>query len=68
MLSSPSNIFELGGTLMKKVIELALILTVTACVALAGNVTAPEIDASAGAAAITLLAGGLLVLRSRRRS
>jgi hypothetical protein len=53
---------------MKKVFEVALILVGTACVALAGSVTAPEIDASAGVAAVTLLTGGLLVLRSRRRS
>jgi len=53
---------------MKKVLEVVLILAATASVALAGSVTAPEIDASAGVAAVTLLGGGLLVLRSRRKS
>ena len=33
--------------------------------ALAGN-NAPEIDASTGAAAIALVSGGMLMLRSRR--
>jgi len=31
-----------------------------------GTDSAPEIDASSGVSAVTLLAGGLLVLRSRR--
>jgi len=53
---------------MKKVLEVALVFVGTACVALAGRAPVPEIDASTGVAAVTLLAGGLLVLRSRRRS
>jgi LPXTG-motif cell wall-anchored protein len=40
-------------------------------VGLAGSafagVVAPEIDASSAAAAVTLISGGLLVLRSRRK-
>jgi len=35
-------------------------------IAFAGGVQVPEIDASTGAAALTLLSGGLLLLRSRR--
>ena len=45
--------------------RLALLLG-SACFAFAGFVT-PEIDASSGAAAVALLSGGLLVLRSRRK-
>jgi len=53
---------------MKKVVEIGLILAGMANVAFAGTVSAPEIDASAGVAAIALLTGGILVLRGRRRS
>jgi hypothetical protein len=35
--------------------------------AFAGVVLAPEIDASSATAAVTLITGGLLVLRARRR-
>ncbi len=34
---------------------------------LMAGITAPEIDGSTGAAALTLLAGGVLVLRGRRK-
>lgn len=51
---------------MTKVIGFALLLVGSAGCTLAGTVT-PEIDASSGVAAIALLSGGLLVLRSRRR-
>jgi len=38
-------------------------------VALAGTgVAAPEIDAATGVAAVTLLAGAVLIIRGRRRS
>lgn len=53
---------------MKKVVEIVLILAGTANVAFAGVISAPEIDASAGVAAIALLTGGILVIRGRRRS
>jgi len=43
-----------------------MILAGAAGYALAG-IGAPEIDASSGVAAVALLSGGLLVLRSRRR-
>jgi LPXTG-motif cell wall-anchored protein len=49
-----------------KVLGMAIMLASVASFAFAG-VSAPEIDASAGAAAIGLLTGGLLVLRSRRK-
>jgi hypothetical protein len=35
--------------------------------ALMAGLTAPEIDSSTGAAAIALLAGGVLVIRGRRK-
>jgi len=53
---------------MKKIVEIAFILAGTAGVAVAGFSPVPEIDASAGVAAVTLLTGGMLVLRGRRRS
>jgi MYXO-CTERM domain-containing protein len=52
---------------MKKLIGFALLLAGSAGFLFAGN-TAPEIDPSSGAAALALLSGGLIVLRSRRRS
>jgi hypothetical protein len=51
---------------MKKIVGLAMLLIGCAGFAFAGNPT-PEIDASSGVAAVTLLSGGLLVLRSRRK-
>jgi MYXO-CTERM domain-containing protein len=51
---------------MKKLVGLAMLLAGSAGYMLAGNPT-PEIDASSAVAAVTLLSGGLLVLRSRRR-
>ena len=47
--------------------SLLLLIAGSAGFAFAGTNPAPEIDASAGAAAMTLLSGGLLVLRARRR-
>jgi hypothetical protein len=35
--------------------------------ALAGRSSVPEIDAASGAAALSLIAGGLLILRARRK-
>jgi hypothetical protein len=49
-----------------RVIGLTMLLLSIAVYALAGN-PAPEIDASSGVAAVALLSGGLLVLRTRRR-
>jgi hypothetical protein len=51
---------------MNKIIGLTMLLAGSAGLAMAGATT-PEIDASSGIAAIALLSGGLLVLRSRRR-
>lgn len=52
---------------MKRIVGFTLMFAAMASIALADNVAAPEIDASSGVTAITLLAGGLVVLRSRRR-
>ena len=52
---------------MTRVIGIAILLASVATFAFAGFVAAPEIDASSGVAALGLLSGGLLVLRSRRK-
>ena len=51
---------------MIRLVGMALILGSVAGMASAGSIT-PEIDGSSTAAAVGLLAGGLLVLRSRRK-
>ncbi len=50
---------------MKKFLGFSMMLLGLSGAALAGNV--PEIDASTGAAALGLLSGGMLILRSRRK-
>ena len=52
---------------LTRLIELSMLLMGAAVYAFAGTGSVPEIDASSGVAAVTLLSGGLLVLRSRRR-
>jgi hypothetical protein len=52
---------------MTRLIGMAIVLATMATFAFAGAVRAPEIDASTGVAALGLLSGGLLVLRSRRK-
>jgi hypothetical protein len=52
---------------MKNYIGLALLLIGSAGMVSAGFVpTVPEIDVATGVGALTLLAGGLLVIRGRR--
>lgn len=51
---------------MKNLFVLTLMVMGLSSSAFAGNV-APEIDASTGAAAVALVSGGMLVLRSRRK-
>jgi LPXTG-motif cell wall-anchored protein len=51
---------------MTRVIGTAILLASVANFAFAGF-TAPEIDGSSVAAAVGLLAGGILVLRSRKK-
>jgi hypothetical protein len=51
---------------MTRVIGMAIVLASVAGFAFAGT-SAPEIDGSSGMAAIGLLTGGLLVLRSRKK-
>ena len=52
---------------MTRVIGIAILLGSLATFAFGGALPAPEIDASTGIAAVGLLSGGLLVLRSRRK-
>ena len=51
---------------MNRIFGLAVMVVGLATVLMAGNPT-PEIDASTGVAAVALLAGGILVLRGRRK-
>lgn len=52
---------------MQKILGLVLVMVGASSVLLAGVVTVPEIDASTGASALAILAGGILVLRARRK-
>ncbi|HSR05639.1 MAG TPA: hypothetical protein VLM42_00695 [Bryobacteraceae bacterium] len=52
---------------MQKILGLALIIVGASSALLAGVTAVPEIDASTGASAIAILAGGILVLRARRK-
>jgi hypothetical protein len=52
---------------MQKVLGMALIMVGAASSLLAGISKVPEIDASTGVAALTILGGGVLVLRARRK-
>jgi len=52
---------------MLRLLGLTTLLVGIAGFAFAGSSPSPEIDASTGAAALTLLSGGLLILRARRR-
>ena len=52
---------------MSRVAGIAMLLAGVAGFALAGNPRVPEIDAASGAAALSLIAGGLLILRARRK-
>jgi hypothetical protein len=51
---------------MLKFLGLVLVLAGTATALMAGP-SAPEVDASTGAAAFALLTGGVLVIRGRRK-
>ena len=51
---------------MQKLLAVALLAAGSAVVAMAGNIV-PEIDPASGANALALIAGGLLILRSRRK-
>ena len=50
-----------------KITVLSLLVVALTSTAFAGPTVAPEIDGSTATAAIALLAGGLVVLRARRR-
>jgi MYXO-CTERM domain-containing protein len=51
---------------MIRLLAVAILMSSVAGFAFAGKI-APEIDASSGAAALGLIAGGMLILRSRRK-
>ena len=50
-----------------KLLASLILLTGTATFVLGGGASAPEIDANSAMAAVALVSGGLLVLRSRRK-
>ena len=52
---------------MQKVLGIALIVVGASSALMAGVAAVPEIDASTGASAIAIVAGGILVLRARRK-
>jgi len=52
---------------MQKVLGMVLLIVGVSSALMAGTITVPEIDASTGASAVAILAGGILVLRSRRK-
>lgn len=53
---------------MARILGLTILLAGAAGTAFAGAVgRAPEIDAATGAAAVGLLTGGLIILRSRKK-
>ena len=52
---------------MSRLIAFTALLMLSASMAFAGATITPEIDPSAGAGALALIGGGLVVLRARRR-
>jgi len=52
---------------MNRAVEMLVLMSSVAACAFAGSVVSPEIDASSGMAALGLLTGGLLILRSRKK-
>ena len=52
---------------MQKVLGMALMIVGASSALMAGTPAVPEIDASTGASAIAIIAGGILVLRARRK-
>ena len=52
---------------MQKVLGLALMMVGASSALMAGTINVPEIDASTGASALAIVAGGILVLRARRK-
>jgi len=51
---------------MYKLLRLALLVMGASAACFAGSVSVPEIGPASGGAAIALLVGGLVVMRSRR--
>jgi hypothetical protein len=53
--------------IMLRYLGIGLLMLGAGAYAFAGTVAAPEIDANSAAGAVALLAGGILVLRARKR-
>ena len=51
----------------RKIAGLTLLVMGASLHCMAGDIAAPEIDPAAGGAALALLAGGLLIIRGRRK-
>jgi hypothetical protein len=52
---------------MVRLLGVSLLIVSISGIAFAGSLPVPEIDSSTGVAAMGLLAGGFLILRSRKR-
>lgn len=52
---------------MNRFLGLAFLLAGMACTSFGGTSAVPEIDGTSGTAAIALVCGGILVLRSRKK-
>ncbi len=52
---------------MRRLLGFALLMAGSSLYCFGGLAAAPEIDPASGGAALALLAGGLLVLRARRK-
>jgi hypothetical protein len=50
---------------MQEVLGMVLLIVGASSALMAGTATVPEIDASTGASALVIVAGGILVLRAR---
>ena len=53
---------------MQKTLGIILIAIGTSAVAMAGTPAVPEIDATTAASGLAVLAGAVLIMRSRRKS
>jgi hypothetical protein len=52
---------------LKYILSLSMLMLASTSLMLAGTQNAPEINAQSGAAALALLSGGLMILRSRKK-
>ncbi len=52
---------------MRKLLGFSLLLAGASATCVAGAVPTPEVDPASGSAALTLIAGALLIIRGRRK-